>query len=310
MSTPLFNRSVQVQISSPSVEGKPRMVAIPKHPEKEPLKIDFSVSLLPVAMSSGESWVTLYNLNDQTQTFIKKQGDAVKLLVGYGNRLTTIFSGAIVGVDTAKAKSETESFTPQGVKLTKEHVSTLTQIILGNQVFALSQAYFAQAYLGLVTVKQVITEAIGTFNLPYENLDSIPESPLINYTFAGRTKDLFDQLLTPLGIQWFVDNATIKFTQKGQAMGCSVVYITPETGLIEFPAKTEKGVKVKTLFNPQIALGKLIGLNLNPATLTSDGRRTNQFIREINGNYKVIEVKHEGSSYDGDMVTILEAVAL
>ena len=116
--------------------------------------------------------------------------------------------------------------------------------------------------------------------------------------------------MAPIGIRWFVEHATVKFSKSGQALGRTIVHITPATGLIEFPAKTDKGVKIKTLFNPQITLGKMIALHLNPATLTSDGRRTNQLVREINGEYKVIDLKHEGSSYDGDMVTILEAVAL
>ena len=64
------------------------------------------------------------------------------------------------------------------------------------------------------------------------------------------------------------------------------------------------------LFNAEIALNEFVEIQMDAASLSLDGRKTNLFIQELNGKYKVVDAVHKGSSYGGNMMTILDTVAL
>ena len=313
----LFNRNTQVQIGDNSGNNQApsslrkytTTIAIPENPFIEKLKIDFSISLLQSVAAGDENFIKLYNLSDRTQSFIKDQGQTVKLLAGYDNQLATIFEGTLTQMHTEREKTRTESVS-HAVVTTREASNIVTTLLLGNQTFNIAHAFFSKSYAGFVSVKTIINEAIVSYQLNHQGLDILPQTQLFNFSWDGRTKDLFDFLLKPAEIEWFVENSVIKFVKLGQSITEDVILLSPETGLINIPTKTDKGVSIKTLLNTQITLGSKVEIVLNASTTTTDGRRTNQLMRELNGLYKVIEITHKGSSYDGEMITFLEAVAL
>lgn len=296
----LYKRNVQVQFTKRfGGNGTPSLLirnseqlSIPADPFNETLKIDFSVGNLANSQSST-SYIELYNLNDKTQSFIKDLNAEVSLLAGYGNKLSLVFKGNITKVE-----------------ITRKNNNMVSKIYLGTQINLITSAHFSKTYNGLISIKQIISDAILGFNMAYVGLELIPDIKVLNFTWDGRTKDLFDFILKPAELNWYNDKGIINITKNGEADKDSLFVITPENGLIDYPVKTDKGVNVNMLFNSQISTKSLIELKLDKNTTTLDGRSTNLFIQELNGKYKVLNVAHKGSSYDGDMITSLECAAL
>jgi hypothetical protein len=294
----LYKRNVQVQIlkrndKAPALLSRgAELLSIPSDPFNDTLKIDFNVGQLSNSQSNS-NYIELYNLNDKTQSFIKDLDVEVSLLVGYGNKLSLVFKGNITKVE-----------------ITRKNNDMVTKLYLGNQVDLITQAYFSKTYQGLIPIKTILTDAVATFKMPYINFDLIPDVNLINFTWDGRTKDLFDFILKPLKLQWYNDKGIINITLLGKPNEDTTFLITPDNGLIDYPVKTDKGVNINVLFNAQINSSSLIELKLDANTTTLDGRRTNLFVQELNGKYKVMNVVYKGSSYDGDMLTSLECASV
>jgi hypothetical protein len=293
----LYRRNVQVQITHRNANA-PAMISkgveslsIPSDPINEMLKIDFNLMTGSNAVSNS-NYIELYNLNDKTQSFIKDTQSEVNLLAGYGGNLSLAFKGNITKVET-----------------TRKNTDMITKIYLGNQVDLVTQAYFSKTYQGLIPIKTIISDAITTFNMPYVHLNIIPNIQLYNFTWDGRTKDLFNAILKPAGLNWFNDKGIINITKIGEPDSPVKYTITPDNGLIDYPIKTDKGVNINLLFNPKITNKSLVEIELNVASKALDGRQTNLFTNELNGVYKVSTVAHKGSSYDGDMLTSLECEA-
>lgn len=294
----LYKRNVQVQIlkkndKAPALLSRgAELLSIPSDPFNDTLKIDFDVGQLSNSQSNS-NYIELYNLNDKTQSFIKDLDVEVSLLAGYGNKLSLVFKGNITKVE-----------------ITRKNNDMITKLYLGNQVDLITQAYFSKTYQGLIPIKTILTDAVATFNLPFINFSIIPDVKLFNFTWDGRTKDLFDFILKPLNLQWYNDKGVINITQLGKPNDTTTFLVTPENGLIDYPIKTDKGVNINVLFNAQINTSSLIELKLDANTTTLDGRRTNLFVQELNGKYKVMNVVYKGSSYDGDMLTSLECASV
>jgi hypothetical protein len=297
MSYELYRRNVQVQITHANADAPAllsrggEVLSIPKNPFDETLKIDFNIATQGHSQSDV-SYIELYNLNDKTQSFIKDKQSKVKLLVGYGKNIAIVFDGEITKVMTTRKN---------GNMVTKIELSLNTDLI--------TSAHFSRTYAGLISIKTIIQDALPTFNLPYQNLEVVPDIQIYNFTFDGRTKDLLDSLLKPAKVNWYMDKNIVYFSLIGKPVSEDVFVITPENGLIDYPVKTDTGVNVNILYNPQVALGSHMELKLDNKTTTLDGRRTNLFIQELNGKYKVVSAYHKGSSYDGDMITTLECHA-
>ena len=299
MSYESFRRNVQVQIIDRkdkvpiSISSGANALVIPEDPFNEKLKIDFNISLKSNS-NSGASYIELFNLNDETQSFIKNINAEVKVLAGYGETLSVIFDGNVTKVE-----------------VTRKNNNMVTRIELGTQLDILTAAYFSKTYKGRTKVKSIITDAIKTFSMPPQFLNVIPDKTVENFSWAGRTKDLMDSLLTPIEISWHHHLNAIRFSKKGIANNTNNIFIvTPENGLLDFPIKTDKGTIINMLFNAEIALNEFVEIQMDAASLSLDGRKTNLFIQELNGKYKVVDAVHKGSSYGGNMMTILDTVAL
>ena len=297
MSYELYRRNVQVQITQANADAPSllsrggKVLSIPENPFDETLKIDFNIAMQGHSQSDA-SYIELYNLNDKTQSFIKDKQSKVKLLVGYGKNIAVVFDGEITKV-----------------MITRKNGNMVTKIELSSNTDLTTSAHFSKTYAGLVSIKTIIQDALPTFNLPYQNFEVVPDIQVYNFTFDGRTKDLLDSLLKPAKVNWYMDKNIVYFSLIGKPVSEDIFVITPKNGLIDYPVKTNTGVNVNILYNPQVALGKHIEIKLDTKTTTLDGRSTNLFIQKINGKYKVISAYHQGSSYNGDMITTLECQA-
>ena len=117
-------------------------------------------------------------------------------------------------------------------------------------------------------------------------LELIPDSVLNDFSFTGRTADLYDQILKPLDINWYEEDGFIQFTVVGSSTE-AVSVLNASSGLIGSPSVTEDGVKAISLLNSNIRPGGRVKIESNLVT----------------GIYKVTEVLYYGDNREGDFFT-------
>lgn len=218
----------------------------------------------------NEGFVKIFNLAESTENQIKENGIRVRVLAGHDNRPVLLHDGDIRRVERDRIG-----------------VDRVTIITLGGNAFKLSNAIFNKSYAGQVQVKQIVVDAIPTFNIEGTDIDQIPEDAfLYDFSFTGKTGDLLDKILNPINVQWFENDNFIKFSLKGQALD-NVIVLNKDTGLIGSASITDKGVKFMSVLNGQITLNNRVKIE---STL-------------VNGVYKVVQVLHKGDNREGDFIT-------
>lgn len=223
-----------------------------------------------ISAKPNEGTVSIFNLSDATENQIKDKGIRIRVFAGYDERPVLIHDGDIRRVDRDRVK-----------------VDRITIINLGGNVIKLSQAFFNKSYAGQVSVRQIVSDSIPSFNIDATDLDQIPDDAfLYDFSFTGRTSDLLDKILNPIKVQWFESDNLIKFSAGKKAFE-NVVLLNQNTGLIGSPSVTDKGTKFRSVLNGRILLNEKINIES----------------RLVNGVYKVIQILHKGDNRDGEFVT-------
>lgn len=233
------------------------------------LFIKFEIKKL-ISGKPNEGFASIYNLSSVSENQIKEKGVRIRLFAGYDNDPILINDGDIRRVDRDPGL-----------------VDRITTISLGGNVFKLSQAIFDKSYSGQISVKQIVIDAVPTFGIDSIDLEQIPDNAfLYDYSFTGKTSNLLDEILQPIGVQWFEDDNFIKFSSKGKALE-SVVLLNKDTGLIGHPSVTDKGIKFKSVLNGRIMMNNRVRIESSNVT----------------GTFKVSQLMHKGDNREGKFET-------
>jgi hypothetical protein len=89
------------------------------------------------------------------------------------------------------------------------------------------------------------------------------ESPYLHGTYLDQVQDIADDG----NFNWAFVGTVLTIWPVGQSLGGQIVKISPETGMVGYPAYTQTGVHVTTLYNPGLHFGATIELDtdLTPA---------------------------------------------
>lgn len=225
----------------------------------------------------AEGFVSIYNLTEANQAFIVNKADRVRVLAGYDGDYSLLFDGDIANIDRERRE-----------------LDRITTIWLGGNVFKLTDAYVSLSFSGPVTLKDIIKQAIPTFNLQgIQGLDTLPDETLHNYAYSGKTGDLLDSLLHYHFYDWFEEDGYIVVLPPNGVFDDQIPLISSATGMVGSPAKTEEGIKVTTLLRPGLRPGSVFEVDAyNPEYnaywkvrqqfLRGDNRK-NQFTAELDG---------------------------
>jgi hypothetical protein len=223
-----------------------------------------------ISAKPNEGFVNIFNLSENTENQIREKGTRIRVFAGHDNRPVLLHDGDI-----------------RRVKREPQPPDRITRITLGGNVIKLSQAFFNKSYSGQISVKQITLDSIPSFNIDATDIDQIPDNAFLHdFSFTGKTSDLLDKILNPVGVQWFESENFIKFSANRQALD-NVVLLNKDTGLIGSASITDKGVKFKSVLNGRIVLNERVKIE---SIL-------------VNGTTKVIEILHKGDNREGDFVT-------
>jgi hypothetical protein len=124
------------------------------------------------------------------------------------------------------------------------------------------------SFNGAADVATIMSGLARQLNLGFEN-NNVSAS-LHNAYFSGSLWSQAQTVAEHANINWGVFNGNLLsiWPKGGNRNTPSVPEISVDTGMIGYPAYTQQGIIVQTLFNPQIAFGGLVKVtsDLQPAT--------------------------------------------
>lgn len=162
-------------------------------------------------------------------------------------------------------------------------------------LFDASQTVQPVSFNGQVDVATVVQGIASQMGYGFTNngVSSSVDSPYL----PGTPKSQLEEICRAADCVFQVDevNKMISIWPKGQAKDNQKIDVSPDTGLIGYPAFTQQGVQFSSLYNPELQFGRMASLNcdLTPA----------------NGDWLILKLSHslEAEMPDGRWFTTCDA---
>lgn len=235
-----------------------------------PFTLEFDITR-NVMTSANVSSIRVYNLNANNRSQIRKNindyGDIriIQLLGGYGDNLSLMFEGNI-----------TQAWS------VREGVDFITQIesFDGGYAFAnaLSNVSFPSQTEQRTVIDSLINDLAGAGVKPGA-IGSFSGSLVRGNAYSGMTCEILQQLT---GGRFYIDNGKAYALADNECISGPVTVINARSGLLGTPVREQTIITFDMLFEPKLIVGQQI--TLQSATADSN----------INGEYKVISLKHRG----------------
>lgn len=225
--------------------------------------------------NANKASIKIYNLSQDSRTFLEQKNIIAFLNVGYeSGELSNLFFG---DVDDKN-----------GVHTERSGPDIITTLEVGDAEKALR---FALVKVGLApgaTNRQIIQEAIKQLNVSISQIETIPLRKFQNgFSYLGPAKDLLDNELKKVNLTWSIQNGELLIIGPNKTDQQSAVLISPKTGLISYPTKTQDKIIFKSLLIPSIRPGRAVRLE---SKIFKDGS---------GANIKVDKATFNGDTHQG-----------
>jgi hypothetical protein len=273
MGTELYGRVCKLVVA-PSGGGEGLSV--------EDLRITFRVEKTS-SSEPNKATIQVYNLNQWSRQRVEEKNQALVLTAGYEDVNARIFVGVVKRVEHRRAPPD-----------------IVTEMECADGGVDLETAEFRRSYKAgtsrLRVVKDIITAMPNTDTGPLtasELSGSIPG----RLALSGGCRHVLNRLAKSWGFEWSIQDEAIQVlteatgTVNPQALA---VVLSPETGLIGSPTKTDRGAKFKSLLMPTINPGSFVSLD-------------SAFVK---GYYKAESTSDEGDTHGSAWHTEVEGKTL
>ncbi|KRE07465.1 hypothetical protein ASE63_22460 [Bosea sp. Root381] len=254
------------------------------------LKIDFSVSK-GIGSSQNEAKISIWNLTKSHRKQLGDELDKIELKVGYKDGpLSTIFKGSIRDSTDTKDSPDIES-----------------AIDCGDGDEAVSKGAASKTFKKGTKPKEIVEYLVG--QLPgvakgeMKGLDDLPayKRPV---TVFGHAAAELDKIGRQHRLYWSIQDGTAQVLKNNEMLP-GVTVISEDTGMIGIPQTTDKGIRVKTLLNPNIAPGRQI--DVRSGFLDEGSGRDKSKTDQGGGIFRVSQVTFTGTNEGDDWYAEIEA---
>ncbi len=270
-STPLFEDSYDIKV-------EPHTNGLVIEDQRIEFEIEHNLKKHPNSCT-----IRITNLNEETRSAFKKTPLRVTLEAGYADRTSTIFTGDVIYAMSALDGSD-----------------WVTMLQVGDGDRVIGNARVNKSYAAGVKKISIIEDALKA--LGQQVPDNIRNHPAFQkvvqggMALYGKHTDVLDSLLKPEGFSMSIQDNQPMILSEDTAVGQTYT-ISEENGMIgspEFGRPSRKGkapdVTVRSLLYPEIRPG-------HPVNVTT---------RDLNGLFKVKDVKHKGDTHGTDWMTTVE----
>lgn len=133
------------------------------------------------------------------------------------------------------------------------------------------------SYPGPASVSNIMATLAQEMGYQFE--DGGVQVTLSSPYLSGTPRMQVEAVAQAAGINWVIDDETLAIWPQGGSRGGLIPFLSPDTGLIGYPAHTQNGIALTVLFTPSITFGGQVEVesSLTPA----------------NGTWTVFSVTHE-----------------
>jgi hypothetical protein len=190
--------------------------------------------------------INIYNLNPTSRAQLEKEKLLrVDLSVGYGEDVGKIFEGDII-----RAYS------------TRDDTTYKTTITAGDGIVALTEAVINIKYDKGHTTLQVLNHVIKRMGVVKGNISGFKsESVSKKHTYNGSAKEVLKRLTDKQNVQISIQGNSLQILKMREvSKEEGAIALTPASGLIGLPIKTDKGFNFKALIQPRAKVGNLVNI--------------------------------------------------
>lgn len=269
-----FTRNVKLKIGKEGGSSK----------EYNDFTIDFQVDK-DASAAENTATVVIFNLSKQSRAFFERPDNVIELFAGYGDVLKLIFYGDVIDQGATHARQGADWITTvkatDGGKKLRE--------VKANVSFKADTKY-----------KEILNRLVETLGYTTEGLRSIPDDLKFKngFTATGYVKDNLNLLAEKYNMQWSIQDNSLIFMPQDEATDETAVVINKKHGMISSPIKTDNGIQVISLLNPELRIGRRI--ELESVLLEADGK----------SYYKINKLSHKGNSKEGDFYSLMQVEAI
>jgi len=232
---------------------------------------------------------SIFNLSEHNRNNITENAKKIDIYAGY-EELKLIGTGTIQNVNNIKISNEWE-----------------TQIKFGDGQNNYQTAKFSKSFSSGFELKRIITDIAKSFGLAVSDVSNIVEKIQSGLSLDGLSKDVLEELSKQVGFDWSIQDGTLKITDVGKPIDNNAIVVNAETGLLQHPEITERGVKVRVQLNPDIRPRKLIDVESISARITSE-KLKDMRNKSANGVYICDTVQFMGDNFGGGFETFIDAI--
>jgi hypothetical protein len=216
----------------------------------------------------NEASVTIHGLSEQTIAQLEAPNQVMQVLAG-----ETVTGSVFIG-----------SISRRGV-VTKNSLPDRTTTISakdGRRVYRdtkVSRSYPQNTPVATVVQDLLALATVQGLSLSPSNVyptDSFPAG----WAFQGRWRQALTEILAPRGFYWTIQSRVLYVLNEASTAPGNVPLVSPDTGLIGSPTRTDKGCSLVSVLNPGIVAGRGVQVR-------------SQF---FNGLYRAVNVTHNFSS--------------
>jgi hypothetical protein len=285
----LFNRFIEVDFPDAGqiIGGRQELVG---GAVNIPPAISFDVKHSSEA-SPNEARITIYNMHADTQAKVLQEGKRIELHAGYWPANGERYVGIIFKGQIRKTTTWVEGGT---------EVVTAIECGDGDDGFAHSRV--RKRTKGRQTHRQTGDDIVAAFHQHgitpgrIEIPDYTEKRPR---TIDRAARNELNDIARQHDLRWSIQDGVLNVTSRDHALNDRPVILSPDTGLLDSPKRSEHGVDVKTLMLPDLRPGQTFRLE-NPYVANP-----------LSGEeYMILEITFAGDNFGGDFGCQIEARGL
>ena len=230
------------------------------------LRVTFSIKKT-LSSDPNVAEISIYNLNDSNRNLIAtKQYHLLELSVCYQHdMLRLIFCGDIINVEN---------------KLNDKDIITVLRC--GDGYKAFTEKTIIKTVAKGQSDNDLLNEAVNSFGIQKGSIN-LPNDRVLprGKVMMCDTREVMHKIAINNNADWSIQDAQLVLIPKNKGLANNEGWIISRTtGMIGSPQKTDKGLEVTTLCNPQYRIGSLV--------------RVESKLTEYNGDYKIESIEHNG----------------
>ncbi len=249
----------------------------------------------------------IYNLNPDHEGQVRGEFDEVIVNAGYKGHSLLIFAGSIRHVFRYRDGND-----------------WVMQVDAADGDSDLRNTIVNTSFAAGTSTSQLIDHMVSKFKKTTKGHVTVKERQRIRgRVLTGMAKDVFDTIANESDAHWSIQDGVLVMVPVASTLPDEAIVIRSDTGMLGAPEITDKGVKFKTLLNPQLRVNGKVMLDNNDLKARIAKERTEKpgahhkpkavktLVRlDPDGVYKVYKLTHRGDTRGTEWESEGECVGL